>query len=266
MISLSEQPGGLSDLSMKRIGQGTVVIVASMAALTAALALAQVGSIPEKRCALDAVWLGCAMAAHENLAGGLIGAAGTVFAGWVAWVAIERQIAIAERLGLREETEAEAALQEILRERFNVINEIWQGIDWALQEADEEERERKASLAIGMLFYALPNEADAELVERMGLKLPPRRAARLNNISATWRRHQLIEKQEAEGDRGHGLHWRARRARTMFSHMERYAREYDSQLTAIFNDRIKAPVDHSQPAEDVRTSREIMIQEYTARR
>jgi hypothetical protein len=37
-------------------------------------------------------WLGCAMAAHEGLAAGLIGAAGALFAGWLAFDAIQEQL------------------------------------------------------------------------------------------------------------------------------------------------------------------------------
>lgn len=37
-------------------------------------------------------WLGCAMSAHEGLAAGLIGAAGALFAGWLAFQAVQEQI------------------------------------------------------------------------------------------------------------------------------------------------------------------------------
>ena len=37
-------------------------------------------------------WLGCLMAARENLAGGLIGAGGALFAAWLAWRALREQI------------------------------------------------------------------------------------------------------------------------------------------------------------------------------
>jgi hypothetical protein len=37
-------------------------------------------------------WLGCAMAAHEGLAAGLIGAAGALFAGWLAFTAVQEQM------------------------------------------------------------------------------------------------------------------------------------------------------------------------------
>lgn len=38
-------------------------------------------------------WAGCAMAAHEGLAAGLIGAAGALFAAWLAFDAVQEQIA-----------------------------------------------------------------------------------------------------------------------------------------------------------------------------
>ena len=37
-------------------------------------------------------WLGCAMAKHEGLAGGLIAAAGALYAGYMAWSAVREQI------------------------------------------------------------------------------------------------------------------------------------------------------------------------------
>lgn len=38
-------------------------------------------------------WIGCAMAAHENLAGGLIGLAGAIFAAWLAYSGAQDQLA-----------------------------------------------------------------------------------------------------------------------------------------------------------------------------
>ena len=38
-------------------------------------------------------WAGCAMAVHEGLAAGLIGTAGALFAGWLAFDAVQEQIA-----------------------------------------------------------------------------------------------------------------------------------------------------------------------------
>ena len=38
-------------------------------------------------------WIGCAMAAHENLSGGLIGLAGVIFAAWLAYSGAQDQLA-----------------------------------------------------------------------------------------------------------------------------------------------------------------------------
>lgn len=43
------------------------------------------------------MWLGCAMAAHENLAGGIIATAGALFAAWLAYSALQDQIGMARR-------------------------------------------------------------------------------------------------------------------------------------------------------------------------
>ncbi|OKO83745.1 hypothetical protein [Bradyrhizobium sp. NAS96.2] len=61
------------------------------------------------KCALQLPlkWLGCAMAAHENLAGGLIAAAGALYAAWWAAGAVWQQI---------EDARAQIALAEQQRE------------------------------------------------------------------------------------------------------------------------------------------------------
>ena len=37
-------------------------------------------------------WFGCVLHDHESLAAGLIGAAGALFAAWIAWTAVQRQL------------------------------------------------------------------------------------------------------------------------------------------------------------------------------
>ena len=49
-------------------------------------------------------WIGCALSAHENLAGGLIGSAGTIFAAWLAWRAIVKRSNDAHLLVVKEIT------------------------------------------------------------------------------------------------------------------------------------------------------------------
>jgi hypothetical protein len=45
--------------------------------------------------------LSCLLTTHDELAGGLLGAGGTIYAAWLAWIAIQRQIE--NQRGLRKE-------------------------------------------------------------------------------------------------------------------------------------------------------------------
>jgi len=84
----------------KRTRQGAVLAIVIVVAIFAVLASVEAGMFTTdatKRCALQLPrWFGCALANHEGLAGGLIGAGGALFAGWLAWNGALRQIAAAE--------------------------------------------------------------------------------------------------------------------------------------------------------------------------
>jgi hypothetical protein len=67
-------------------------------------------------------WFGCAMAAHENLAGGLIGFAGVIFAAWLAYSGAQDQLAQvrktaeeATRLNAQERSQEAASEVQTLR-------------------------------------------------------------------------------------------------------------------------------------------------------
>jgi len=80
-------------MKMSRPAQGIVLALVILTIISLALLLAQLGVRDAARhCALTVWWIGCAMAEHENLAGGLIGAGGALFAGWLAWSAVRDQI------------------------------------------------------------------------------------------------------------------------------------------------------------------------------
>ena len=104
-----------------------LIIVLAVIVLVDASAL----SITEtaKRCA-PSIWqsqwpiyLGCAVAAHEGLAGGLFGAAGALFAAWLAFTAVMEQIAAEKQLRdqqLSSEQERTRRQQASAREVANV--------------------------------------------------------------------------------------------------------------------------------------------------
>jgi len=73
------------------------LVLGAIILLVVGLALfwAQVGTTDSgKSCASVALWawVGCAMAAHENLAGGLIGGGGALFAAWLVGSVVLEQI------------------------------------------------------------------------------------------------------------------------------------------------------------------------------
>ena len=60
-------------------------------------------------------YIGCAAAAHEGLAGGLVGAAGALFAAWLAFDAIQEQLG-QERERVRDEHHRQDRMQSKERE------------------------------------------------------------------------------------------------------------------------------------------------------
>ncbi|MFG1398445.1 hypothetical protein [Roseixanthobacter pseudopolyaromaticivorans] len=56
--------------------------------------------------ALPAGGIGCYLRQYGDLAGGLLGAAGTIFAGWIAWLGVQGQIAKGEIAFLHNQREA----------------------------------------------------------------------------------------------------------------------------------------------------------------
>lgn len=59
-------------------------------------------------------WFGCVLRDHDSLAAGLIGAAGALFAAWIAWTAVQRQINADRERALADREEAEQLLSREL--------------------------------------------------------------------------------------------------------------------------------------------------------
>jgi hypothetical protein len=101
-----------------RIITGCTIALFLMVAVVAALGFAHANSIGSTHCfpafrnAQWPKWIGCAMAAHENLAGGLIGLAGALFAAWLAYSGAQDQLR-----KLNDDARETARLRAV--ERFN---------------------------------------------------------------------------------------------------------------------------------------------------
>jgi hypothetical protein len=88
------------------------------------LALAQSGSGSSCHWAFPK-WFGCVMAAHESLAGGLIGLAGVILGAWTAWAAVQQQIYSERELAAADRVEAERLLSKDLSEYAEGMAAAW---------------------------------------------------------------------------------------------------------------------------------------------
>lgn len=100
---------------------GATIVIALIAVVIGVLGFAHAWYLPKEADAPHCFatfatsqfpkWLGCAMAAHENLAGGLIGAAGALFAAWIAFTTVQRQME-EEAARFQQQMQAEAAARK----------------------------------------------------------------------------------------------------------------------------------------------------------
>ena len=94
-----QQHGNFAPMKMPR-AQGLLIATSLSSAVVGLLAFAHAFANLEgkPRCFPDFIhaqwpkWIGCAMAAHEDLSGGLIASAGALFAAWLAFSSVQRQL------------------------------------------------------------------------------------------------------------------------------------------------------------------------------
>jgi hypothetical protein len=106
----------LKPVTQRRIGWACIIFVLLSLIGVSLLVFADAYSLVEggKRCApslTKSQWpefLGCAMSAHEGLSAGIIGAAGALFAAWLAFDAIQEQLAHQKSQLLLRQAEAKA--------------------------------------------------------------------------------------------------------------------------------------------------------------
>jgi hypothetical protein len=69
--------------------------------------------------------IGCAMGSYENLAGGLFAASAALFAGWLAWSAVQVQINAEAERAVADRNEIENVLQGDLDHLAEALSSIW---------------------------------------------------------------------------------------------------------------------------------------------
>jgi hypothetical protein len=90
-------------MKIPRWAVGLIIAVALIVGVIGLLGFAHANAVGATRCFAGFMhaqwpkWIGCAMAAHENLSGGLIGLAGVIFAAWLAYSGAQDQLAHVRR-------------------------------------------------------------------------------------------------------------------------------------------------------------------------
>lgn len=139
---------------------GMIIVLSTLAVTHGALALAEFGGMGTAKCEPTFVsvkwpmgwarWLGCAMAAHEGLAAGLIGAGGGLFAGWLAYSAIQLQLIEQQSQRTRMQAEAKAAAVLVLAQPIHATASTLMVIEAALADDGRKYNELEKLVNLGV--------------------------------------------------------------------------------------------------------------------
>ena len=107
---------------------GTCIIVGSI--LVSALFLASAVAWGPHHCVLQfPKVIGCALGSYESLSGGLFAAGAAIFAGWLAWSAVQVQISAEERRSKADRIEVERVLAEDIDRNADGLAGIWKVLE-----------------------------------------------------------------------------------------------------------------------------------------
>src|SRR5262245_11119479 len=168
-------------MGRRKFGQGVLLAILLFSAVVFFLWLAQSGRAGDKLCApalseLKSLidfqkWLGCALAMHENLAGGLIGGGGAIFAAWIAWHAVMRQI----------NAEADQAYDALRVEVETIVDML--NIYWRIVDASIKNREwRGNGLTLLQSLHPRPGELPRSITPDYAKRLDPVRRRQFRKL------------------------------------------------------------------------------------
>jgi hypothetical protein len=225
----------------KHITVGTLLAVVLIAFIVAILALAQSGiSDHTKLCSPSLAkikWIGCTIATHEGLAGGLIAASGALFAAWLAWCAIMKQIEAAEKLATLKEDSTYEAVRVQLDGVIDVLNQYWRVVDASIKTKEW----RKNGISLLRSLYPKPNDLHNKIDRDLAKELDPVRRLQFENLmqSLDWFA-QMFERGEDDDHDPLFLE----NVRTMLTHISVYLESFDPNGAKKFSQRKKNKVDH----------------------
>ena len=240
---------------MSRTVQGTLLSAGILTAIVGLLAAADAGS-PSHCAPQFPKWFGCILSAREGLAGGLIGAGGAIFAGWLAWTGVRDQVQAERDLSTARERGSHKAILFEMKGLFDTLNEIWRAIDLALiPEQTAEQRRHRIALANSVIMTLLTDKPLRELkdfTDALAREIAPTKRGQFIRVwqSIDWiYREKTGEGIVPENDDGR---FRLSLIRINLSHFERYLLAFDRQAGVEFESRTKENVDHRGVAAQIR--------------
>jgi hypothetical protein len=230
-------------MSLRLACRAILLAIFLLALIVGLLMLAQSGSSGERLCVPGLAhlsrlmdfhtWLGCALAAHEGLAGGLIGSAGALFAAWIAWHAVMRQINA-------ESDQAYEALREEVERVADTLNSYWRIVDASIRN----KQWRRNGIVLLRTLHPPVQDLHREISLNLAKRLDPMRRRHFRDVirSLNW-----IAEHVAKSPDDDPL-W-LENLRTMLSHFNKYLRTFDSAAARRFRWRKKSRLDHRPMAE-----------------
>jgi len=241
---------------MLRLTQGILLCAVIVALIAGSLAIADAGSASHCSFSSSLQWLGCLLGTYEGLAGGLIGAGGALFAGWLAWTGVRDQVQAERELSTAGARAAHRAILIEMRGLFDILNEVWRAIDLAfVQDQPIEQRRYRVALANSLLM-SLPEEKPLkdlrDFTDVLAKEMEPGKRGQFIRL---WQSIDWVYREKAgtgvvpDNDDGR---YRLNLIRINLSHFERYLCAFDEGAAKEFESRTKDDVDHRGRAAQIR--------------
>ena len=231
---------------MTRAQQTLLVGIGISLAIIGVLAAAQAGS--DGNCALVfPKWVGCVLAAHQALAGGLIAGGGALFAGWLAWSAVRDQDLASRGRAAAGERQTFETLQRELGPLLELWNMIWRIVEETLDfQSDDPTRAGRMQAVRNEIASALPPADVIAHLEDLAEELDPVQRRRFALLASNMRQlHRRIEHFSSERRHAGALQQQLNEFRLLaiqLAQLRAAAIRFDETATHRFAERHPVPL------------------------
>jgi hypothetical protein len=175
--------------------------------------------------------------------GALFGAAGTIFAAWIAWNAMQQNIGFQKQLAERQEAEALNVITLKLQGPLGILNGFWRAIDMAL-DANNPHREEWMHFAVTSIFLFDPR-TDIDTIKELSSDLHPLARGRLVLVTTEMNDiycHKIqFDARITEMKEREAWYREYEVFRNQLSNLSVRLAEFGAGSASMFSDRIKTP-------------------------